>query len=602
MGIYKFNSEDAERFAMQQMIQTRKKGKELEFVWCPYCKGGKGRDKATFSINLDNGQFECKRASCGMRGNMITLSRDFNFSLGRDVDAYYRNVDYSHKQYKEFKDAHRKIETRPRAVEYMAKRGISEDIVQKYELTNKPDNESILIFPFKDEKGTLTFIKYRNMDYVKGQGNKEWCEANCKPILFGMQHCDVNKDNGMLIITEGQIDSLSVNMAGYTNAVSVPTGCNGFTWIPYCYDFVNQFKMIIVMGDCENGKITLSEELSKRYPTKTRVCRQEDYKGCKDANELLNKYGISAIQYAIQNAEAPYCSYIKPLAKVEQIDIMKIPAISSGMIELNTILDGGFRLGQLAILTGKRGEGKSTLASMWIARALEHKFKCFSYSGELPDYMFRNWLDCQITGKYEHTQSEDDKLNNYYGDNIYIYDNTIVDENGDEFLSIMKVIEIAIIQRGCQFILLDNLMTALNDDLNADLYRSQSKFVGDLAAIAKKYNVFILLIAHPRKQANGYTQIGNDDISGSSHITDRADIVMTNGMPDKDEEDSDPTHRTLKVLKNRLTGKRGNVKLTYDERSRRLAESFDEFAHIQFSWNTDVYGFEDVTEDMVIPF
>lgn len=600
MGIYKFSPDDAEGFARHIKMRYRVRGNQLELMFCPYCKTTS--DKWTFGINTETGQFECKRATCGSKGNMITLSRDFNFSLGREADAYYRTADYSAKQYKTFRDAHRKIEVRTPAVEYLAERGISADITERYEITTAADKDNILVFPFKDESGNLTFVKYRNTQFKKGEtnGSKEWCEANCKPILFGMNHCDPEADDGQLIITEGQIDSLSVAHAGYKNAVSVPTGCNGFTWIPYCWDFVSKFKSIVVMGDCENGRITLANEISKRWKQKVKICRSEDYRGCKDANEILQKHGVYAIREAISKAKLQYNSHIKPLAKVKQVDIMNIELIKTEIEGLDNVLDGGFRLGQLVVLTGKRGEGKSTIASMFGIRAIEQGYKCFFYSGELPDFYFRNWMDCQVTGKFEHTESEHDKLDKYYGDKAFIFDETQTD--GEELPSLLSAIEMAVIQNGCKFIMLDNLMTALADDLNSDLYRSQSKFVGDLTRLAKKYEVLILLIAHPRKMQGFSQNITNDDISGSSNITDKADIVLTYG---RGSDDPDPNHRLLSVTKNRLTGRLCGgdkaIGLIYDKNSRRLAENHAAMLRIHFKWNDDPYEFEDA-ENEVIPF
>jgi len=585
--IYKFKAEDAEKFSHHVGIKTKRRGNQLEFATCPYCRSDK--DKYTFGISLSTGQFECKRHSCGMKGNMIVLSKDFDFSLGRDADAYYRSVDYSTKSYRSFKDDH-KIEVRDKAIEYLKGRGISEDITRKYEITTMTNKDNVLVFPFKDQNGIMTFIKYRNMEHVKGQGNKEWCESNCKPILFGMNHCNIEKSD-RLIITEGQIDSLSVATANLDNAVSVPMGCNGFTWVPYCYDFVSQFKTIVVMGDCENGKITLTDDISKRWPEKVRTVRIEDYKGCKDANELLQKHGVSAIKQAIDNAEPAANPLIKPMSKVKMVDIMNTEIISTGMAEVDEVLDGGFRMGQLAVLTGRRGEGKSTIASMWGVRALEQDFNCYFYSGELPDFFFKNWMDAQVTGKSTHTASEDDSLAMWYGDKAFIYDDTKVAK--DELIGIIDAITIAIVQYDCRFILLDNLMTALDDDLSSDLYRHQSEFVGELTAIAKKYNVFILLIAHPKKT---FGELTNDSISGSSNITDRADITFMYGRPEKKEDvDIEDTIRELSVQKNRLTGKitKDPIKLVYDKNSRRVADSTSDLFDIHFNWKSEFIYVED---------
>ena len=142
-------------------------------------------------------------------------------------------------------------------------------------------------------------------------------------------------------------------------------------------------------------------------------------------------------------------------------------------------------------------------------------------------------------------------------------------------------------------------MTAITDDLQNDLYRHQSQFVGNLAALAKIHNVFILLICHPRKSSG---DLQNDDVSGSSNITDRAHIVMSFGK----KKDGAPDERKLCVIKNRLDGKvtdSEGIRLVYDQNSRRLAENTTDFFNIKFSWDPDdVYDFEKIEDMEEIPF
>lgn len=88
MNIYEFDPDDARRFGQEQHIKYQQRGDELQFKYCPYCRN-KTDDKNTFAINLRTGQFKCLRASCGAKGNMITLAKDFGFSLGHDVDEYF---------------------------------------------------------------------------------------------------------------------------------------------------------------------------------------------------------------------------------------------------------------------------------------------------------------------------------------------------------------------------------------------------------------------------------------------------------------------------------------------------------------------------------
>ena len=260
MGMYEFNPGDAMRFARWYGARTRQIGDELRFAECPYCKG-RGHDKDTFSINLNTGQFKCLRAGCGVTGNMLTLSRDFDFSLGNEVDEYYRPK----KQYRSFKTPAEPIKPKEPAVAYLESRGISAAVAERYEITTLEKQQNILAFPFYDETGKLRFIKYRKTDFDKAKDkNKEWCEKDCRPILFGMKQCNDKFDR--LILTEGQLDSLSVATAGIENAVSVPTGAKGFTWVPYCYNWVSKFEEIIVFGDFEKNHITLLEEVARRFP------------------------------------------------------------------------------------------------------------------------------------------------------------------------------------------------------------------------------------------------------------------------------------------------------------------------------------------------
>lgn len=96
---YTFNPEDAQRFAATQHTRTRINNNELFFEECIYCHSRK--DKYTFSISLRTGQFQCKRASCAVKGNMITLARDFNFDIGKGTAEYY-NINNANARFKNY--------------------------------------------------------------------------------------------------------------------------------------------------------------------------------------------------------------------------------------------------------------------------------------------------------------------------------------------------------------------------------------------------------------------------------------------------------------------------------------------------------------------
>lgn len=567
MGFYKFDRDDAFRFANFIGAETRVNRDELTFLICPYCHGSMRSDQKKFSINLNTGVFNCFRSSCGAHGNMLTLARDFGFKINNDVERYY-NLKGTNDRFRTFKK--KDVKVKPAAVKYLESRGISEKICKEYEITTKKDADNILVFPFKDPDGVLRFIKYRNTEYVKDvtNGSKEWCEADCMPILFGMNKCT---GAGTLIITEGQIDSLSLSEVGIPNAVSVPTGKNGFTWVPHCWDFLQKYQKIIVFGDNENGVITLSEQIKARFPKVTYTVRPEDYQGYKDANEILQHCGAEALRKAVNNAEYQSNGRLKDMSTVKRVDVEKVETIKTNIEKLDKILTGGFKVGSVNIITGERGNGKSTLASEFIVEALAQNYNCFIYSGELPDFFVKNWIDRQISGKEQLYNSDIDACEDWYKGRLFVYDNNIFVEDGEELEGLLDTIEEAIVRKNCKAILLDNLMTALDEcSTNEQLYMAQSNFMSKLTKIAKKFEVVILLVAHPRK-TNGREFI-NDDVSGSADITNKVDLVMSydaiNDKKDHDHGRSDA--RYLKVTKNRLTGKTGKITLYFSETSKRI--------------------------------
>lgn len=562
---YKYKPEDAERFRAAIGARVKKTGSEMEFLYCPYCLGGAHQDKGTFSINTETGQFQCQRASCGVKGNMITLAKDFAdvFSLGNDVSIFY-DINGARNQFKGFKDSHRKIETRDPAIEYLKSRNIPEEIAKKYEITTKEDDPNILCFPFRDENGEVVFVKYRNIKFVKGEtpGSKEWCiKGNYKKILFGMYQCE---DFGTLVITEGQLDSLSCAAAGIKNAVSVPTGKNGFTWKPNVWNWLVKFNEIVVFGDREGDEITLAEQITQFFPKKVRIVKPSSYQGCKDANEMLIKLGAPALVKAVEDAEVQVNLRIKNLAEVENVDLSKVVSYPTGIKSLDGKIGNGFHDGELIILTGKCGEGKSTFASQIVAKMIQNGLNTFCYSGELPDYMFKAWIDKQICNG-ANTEAARNAASAFYDKKCYIYDNSsVIDEKEEVFDLIAQAIK----NLGCKFILIDNLMTAMETKPMEDLYRQQAAFVTKLTKYAKGFNAIIMLVAHPKKGDSD----DNDAISGSGDITNRANLVLRYQRKSKKPEEDNQS--LIKITKNRTTGRLDwdGIEVEYEPISMRIHE------------------------------
>ena len=569
MSAYTFRREDAIRFAQERGIRWKERSGELRLMSCPYC----GREEGFFSISLRTGAFNCKRASCGAKGNMITLHRDFGFDLGADFAERER----PREAWRRLKTPEKPIEPKPAAVAYLEGRGIPEGVTRRYEITTRKDDDKVLVFPFFDETNALSFVKYRRTDFDKSRDrSKEWCEKGTRPILFGMKQCDPAA--GPLVLTEGQIDSLSVAAAGIGNAVSVPNGKDGMTWIPHCWEWLRKFPEMIVFGDYERGAMTLLPEMRSRFPGRVRAVRAEHYRGCKDANELLTKHGAEAVRAAVENAKAVLPEQVVPIEEIR--DEPEPERQRTGIPELDRVLDGGPAYGYLNVLTGRRGDGKSTFASQLLMRALEDGRNAFVYSGEMRVSDVWKWLARQIAGpgrvireetadgyeRFSLSKFNEEAVRGACRGRAYVYNTERLPDDG---ASLLDAVESCIRQCGCRFVLIDNLMTAIDavPGTGTKLER-QEQTAKALARLAQRYGALILLVAHKRKTDPRFEGDENDDVLGSSEITNLAGTVLCYERSARVGEE----RRLVKVTKNRLTGRLcvSGVVTDFDAASKRI--------------------------------
>ena len=537
---------------------------------------------------------------------MITVAQSTGFHLSEEVVRKY-NIDNYNGKFKRFKEKHKKAPTQP-AIDYLMNRGISQKVIEKYGITTKGDSEDILVFPFRNDKGELKFIKYRNMNFQKGdKGSKEWCESNCMPILFGMDN--VNYSNKRLILTEGQIDSLSVATAGFENAISVPTGVNGFTWVGHCWDWINRFSEIVVFGDYEHGEITLLEDIRKRFKLKIYAVRVEDYKDCKDANEILQKYGVKQIERCVNKAQLIPLPQVKLLSEVEREDPFKKEKLATGLRCIDKQLYGGLTFGGYVLITGKAGEGKSTFANQIICQALNQGHNCFIYSGELTNAFLKNGIDRQLAGRevikyqdgfwhdehYAIPEGVQDAISKWYMNRCFIYSDEILEDNLDPLAEVMENV---ILQYNVKVLLIDNLMTAIDLEQidNTDKFEKQAAFVKKVVRLARKLNVLVILVAHKRKDDS---KEENDTVLGASEIVNLANVIFAFGRDKKVTNQA-----TIRITKERVFGRTNmeGYKVFYDPCSKRIYEQVEDL-DFEYSWKEteDNDGFETTTTDE-IPF
>lgn len=584
-----WTQEDYLDFANRCLFPWQVKGAEIVPEYCPICHGGNHGDKYTFALNVEHGVYCCKRASCGMKGTVNQLVHllaytppSYNGSnFGMAIGHGGISPSFPHVQEQSFQKCnHPPMERTPEIDAYFEKRGIHAETLDAFHVGSTKYGD--IAFPFYLDN-EIVYYKFRPMSE---KGPKEWAAKNTKPILFGMDLCSPGKP---LVITEGQIDALSLHEVGVRNVVSVPSGCEDFRWVEYCWDWLEKYDEIILFGDSDDpGKKMVETLIRKLDEARCKVVRQYPLTDlgltCKDANEILIECGAQVLLDTLQQAEQATTRGLLLVSEIEPVDPTTVPRIMTGIPALDGAL-GGLAAGELTILTGQMGVGKSTLAGIMVLMALQQDKAVCAYSGELTKNRFLDWICRQAAGsdyitlKYDPiTQKQvpvvpknvTERIQKWFGSRFFLFDNNEVFE-GQELDAILHVFDIAARRYDCKVFLLDNIMSAIFDTENE--YTGQAELISRMDRFAKRYGVHVIIVAHARKLQKG-GEMTSDDVSGNSVITKVASNVIQSMRPN------------LKVLKARYEGETCLIECAYCPDSHRIYQATGGHGdNYEFSWD-----------------
>ncbi len=172
----------------------------------------------------------------------------------------------------------------------LKKRGIREETCRRYGYELSDDNKC-QIAPYYDTSGRLVAQKLRTPDKkfsITGDAGKMG--------LFGAQL--MRRGGKLVVITEGEIDALSVSQAlGNTwPVVSLPNGAQNLKPLKDSLELLETFERVVLCFDNDEPGYTATEAaLGLLSPGKAYVT---DLGGVKDANELL-KQDPAALRNAI---------------------------------------------------------------------------------------------------------------------------------------------------------------------------------------------------------------------------------------------------------------------------------------------------------------
>lgn len=549
---------------------------ELIPRYCPFCDGGENRDQETFAVGLYNGAYNCKRGQCNKSGSFRELCNYFGETAPEITSS---NLFGSSKKLYARPSEEDLLPITEEAVKYFERRRISKATLDAFKVAS--DKNGNIVFPFyRDNK--LIYVKFREpRPYNKSTAKraKEWQMSNTQPILFGMDMVSFHKP---LIITEGEIDALSLYEAGITNVVSVPCGCNNMDWVDICWTWLEKFQQIILFGDMDEPGIAMMSTLMSRlgedrcmipseYPEAI-VDGKDFNRICKDANEILIAYDKETLKAIVDQCEPAPVQGILNLASVQFVDPMSIPRIYTGIQGLDNAI-AGLAEGSLTVVSGKRGEGKSTIGGEICLNAIDQGFKVCAYSGELPAYKFLEWIMLQATESKYIAVNKDQRsgknftvvpeeiqkrIRSWIDDKFFLFDNALNTKKPTQE-AIMDVFSICARRYGCKLFLVDNLMSSLQCSAEEE-NKAQSDFVSALKTFAVKNKVAVILVAHPRKtKADAVFQ--NDDVAGSANITNLADNVFNIEKPN------------IRVCKNRDFGLTPVIQCSFDPCNRRIFQT-----------------------------
>lgn len=570
----------------------------------------------SFIWNSKSNSFHC--FSCGKNFNIIDLYLTQGMTYLEATKKLFEQTNIQFKfgemgaqtKYQYKYPRHECGENRKQVEEYMALRKISSATLDYADVQS--DDNGNMVFHYYDSNDTLLTVKYRPARKLSHDETKCWFQkgADNTPILYNMNRVDPTSP---LVITEGEIDALAILEAGYKNVVSVHGGSQNMRWIDECLDWLDQFDKIIIWADNDEPGIKMRKDACYRLGTwRTSYIdigelpiEYGSEKMCKDANDVLIYYGKEKIIEYISNPKDIPVEGVLNASKIKRFEIDKSEGLYTGIEELDRQI---YKLvfGNLCIVTGKRGDGKSTFANQLVNQSLNQGYDVFIYSQELPNSVLVDWVDTNLLGPEYITLKDgqvrifDDakykEMRKWYDGRLWIYDNSqITDVN-----HLFNKMEESVRKLGTRVLLLDNLMTIDLSGLKCESKLEEQKvFIQKLVNFALKYNILIFLVCHPRKSPTGENSFTLDDISGAGEITNLAQYVLWVYRYNQQEKEGEKNRNGdyvkgkepikydtfVKVDKNRITGDLPKVDLWYNKASSRFYNQTKEL-WFRYKWDT----------------
>lgn len=215
----------------------------------------------------------------------------------------------------------------------------------------------------------------------------------------------------------------------------------------------------------------------------------------------------------------------------------KIKPITTGFVGFDELMGGGLRAGDLFVLSGRSGMGKTTIGLNLMNNYIDLNPVLFSY-------------EVQVNRVYDKLV----KMMMGADPNVFTPKKNV---SGDIDWISDRVME-AISKYNSKFIVIDHLDFLTTDHTSDDGRRNEiNSIITRLKTLAVENNLIIILQVHVKKTKDERTALGNNDLADSRSIANLADyVVFVNRELDEDNIATGDCGR-LVMTKNRYNGMQG---------------------------------------------
>ncbi|CAE7601041.1 unnamed protein product [Symbiodinium sp. CCMP2592] len=487
------------------------------------------------------------------------------------------------------------MELQPSDREYLLHdRKIPEEVVDRNGIYSKPlrGKGTALVFPYRvGDKIVAEKCRKRPKSFFQSKGG---CAC-----LYGV---DDLLGEPVIVITEGEIDKLSVEAAGYRGCASLQNGCAGGISRNYgAGEALDSAEKIILALDGDNAGQAALQKLANELGRHR--CYSVNWPdGCKDANDVLCKHGANKLRILLDEAERLPPPCLKHSFQDEEIlqyinDVVTgavDPTHRSGISTGWSGLDGFYRVvpGEVTVITGIPGSGKTEwLLSMAanIAHREDWRILLFTFEANTDTlavqmsqklkYMIPELSQQQETQPgcmQEDMTAYMNWMDDHFEFGVDSFENLSVDQ-------IVQKIDEVIADGGLQGVIIDPYNFIERPSGKND---NEHHFVGALMQrlrkVANDKMIHVWIVAHPTKSAQWNNVRPNMyNIAGSSNWFNKTDmgiIVDRRSFETDDGESvrSDQVEIIVEKVRNREAGKLGKALLLFDRESR----SYQDATHL----------------------